>query len=309
MWLHGAVTQGGYGGLDTTALRGPRRGVQRARSRLRSLPVWIGAAVLAVVVVVVVAVAASRGTGGAQALADPVLLGALGIGVALAALVALLLAALVRSGVRRAERLAAFAADNGLGYHPRRPRTDDLPATALFDRVRRGGQEAWISDVVLDTRARRVEYGQAAVRRRNARGVSLEWWGYVAVRTTVALPHVAVLRRGRPGRATASFALLRQLAQQLPPRPAADPRFTLLCPPGYEQDVAAIVSPELLDRWAAMGLDVEILDQWVVLFRRGRVATLEPARWQELASMTAALDARLTAWERHRTSRETPQPS
>lgn len=275
MWLHGAVTQGGYGGLDTTALRGPRRGVQRARSRLRSLPVWIGAAVLAVVVVVVVAVAASRGTGGAQALADPVLLGALGIGAALTALVALLLAALVRSGARRAERLAAFAADNGLGYHPRRPRTDDLPATALFDRVRRGGQEAWISDVVLDTRTRHTEYGQAAVRRRNARGVSLEWWGY----------------------------------QQLPPRPAADPRFTLLCPPGYEQDVAAIVSPELLDRWAAMGLDVEILDQWVVLFRRGRVATLEPARWQELASMTAALDARLTAWERHRTSRETPQPS
>lgn len=302
MWLHGAVTHRALGGFDTTALRGPlpRTGRRTGGSRL---PVLVTLGVLALVVVVLVAVAVGEGSGGLGALADPVVLGALGIGAALAALVGLLLTVLVRAGGRRSQRLAAFAAANGLTYHPRHPRPDALPATGLVDRVRRGGQDAWISDVVVDTRTRHVEYGQAAVRRGSARGRSMEWWGYVAVRTTVTVPHAAVLRRGRLGRPAAAFALVRQLADDLPQRPGPDPRFTVLCPPGHEDDVAAIASPDLLDRWAALGLDVEILDQWLVLSRRKAVVTLDPSQWQELAAMTAALDARLTAWERRRARR------
>lgn len=259
--------------------------------------------VLALAVVVVGALAVGEGSGGLGALADPVLLGALGIGAALAGLVGLLLTVLVRAGGRRSQRLAAFAAANGLTYHPRHPRPDALPATGLFDRVRRGGQTAWVSDVVVDARTRHVEYGQAAVRRGSARGRSMEWWGYVAVRTTIAVPHAAVVRRGRLGRPSALFALVRQLVDDVPQRPGPDPRFAVLCPPGSVPDVAAILSPDLLDRWAALGLDVEILGRWLVLYRRKAVVTLDPQEWQELAAMTAALDARLTAWEGSRAPR------
>ncbi|MEE6295663.1 hypothetical protein [Georgenia wangjunii] len=35
-----------------------------------------------------------------------------------------------------------------------------------------------------------------------------------------------------------------------------------------------------------------------VSFRRRRVVTLRPTQWQELAAMTALLDARLSGWER-----------
>ncbi|MBD8062647.1 hypothetical protein [Oceanitalea stevensii] len=303
------MTHRTQGGFDTTALRGPlpRTGQRPGGSRL---PLLIALGVLALVVVVVGAVAARQGTGVLTALADPVLLGALGLGAVLAALVGLLLALLVRSGGRRSRRLAAFAAANGLTYHPRHPQPADLPETGLFGRVRRGGQAGWISDVVVDARGRHVEYGQAAVRRGPSRGSSAEWWGYVAVRTPVPMPHVAVLRRGRLGRPAAPFASLRQLAQDVPSVPGLDPRFTVLCPAGHERDVAAVVSPELFDRWATLGLEVEILDRWVVLFRRGRLVTLDPDRWQELATMTTALDARLTAWEAPRVpGRPRPQAS
>lgn len=296
--------------MDTSALRGPlprTGGSTQGHSRVASMPLLICLVVLGAVVVLVVGVAAGDGRGLAGALGDPVLLGALGIGAALAALVGLLLTVVVRSGGRRARRLEAFAADNALSYHPRRAPSDDLPATSLFDRVVRGGQAEWISDVLVDTRSRPVEYGQAAVRRGSARGRSMEWWGYVAVRTAVPMPHVAVLRRRTSG--PRSFALLRQLAQDVPRLAGLDRRFTVLCPPGHAPDVAAIVSPELFDRWAALGLDVEILGRWVVLFRRGAVVTLKPGLWQELAEMTAALDARLTAWERHHTSRSGAQAS
>lgn len=306
MWLHGAVAHRAQGEFDTTALRGPlpRTGQRPGSSRL---PLLIALGVLALAVVVVSAVAAREGTGVLRALADPVLLGALGLGAVLAALVGLLLAVLVRSGGRRSRRLAAFVAVNGLAYHPRHPEPAGLPGTGLFDRVRRGGQASWISDVVVDARDRHVEYGQAAVRRGTSRGSSLEWWGYVAVRTVVPMPHVAVLRRGRLVRPAAPFALLRQLVRDVPHVPGPDPRFTVLCPPGHERDVAAVVSPELLDRCARLGLDVEILDRWVVLFRRGRLVTLDPDRWQELAAMTTVLDARLTAWEALRMP-ERPRP-
>lgn len=310
MWLHGAVTHGVLGRLDTTALRGPlpqTAAPQRARWRLPQPAVVVSAIVLAGVVLVVAAVAVGTavrdGAGLIQTMKDPVLLGALGVGAALAAATWLLLTVLVRHGNRRSTRLAAFAAANGFTYHLRRQQVDDLPATGLFVRALCGGRSMWVPDVVVAPRPRHVELGKTSIMRGSSEGSTREWWGYVAVRTAVPMPHVAVLRRRGLRRRVGRFGVLRQLRRDVPELPGHDRRFRVLCPPGYERDVAAIVSPELLDRWAAMGFDVEILDQWLVLFRRAAVVTLSPRTWQELIEMTALLDAHLTAWERHRTVR------
>lgn len=298
------------GSLDTTALSGsleplgPGDAAQDRRRRsssrfARSMAVLVVACVVLVTVVVVAAMAARSDTSLGEAAGDPVVLGSLAAAAALGVLVWLGLSWASWSGGRRSQRLTAFAERNAMTYQRQRHQDDLLPPTAFFVRVYAGPQSRLATEVVVGRHPRHVEHGQVTISRSGGEdGAMREPWGYVAVRTAVPMPHVAILRRrGLRGR-TRRFRGLRDLQRGLPPLRGFDRRFVVLCPPGHEADVAAIATPDLLDRWAEGGFDVEILDSWLVLFRRRPVVTLAPKRWQELAAMTTLLDARLTDWER-----------
>ncbi|NHC24406.1 hypothetical protein G6553_14645 [Nocardioides sp. IC4_145] len=299
------------GSLDTTALSGPLEPVgpgdaaaqdrrRRSSSRsARSMALFVAACVVLVTAVVVAAMAARSDTSLGEAAGDPVVLGSLAAAVVLGLLVWLGLSWASRSADRRSRRLTAFAERNGMTYQHHRDQAELLPPTAFFVQIFGEPQRRLVSDVVVDHRTRHVEHGQATVMRGgDENGAMREPWGYVAVRTAVPLPHVAILRRRGLRRRVRRFRGLRDLQRGLPRLPGFDRRFVVLCPPEHESDVAAIATPDLLDRWAEGSFDVEILGSWLVLFRRRPVVTLKPKRWRELAAMTSLLDARLTDWER-----------
>src|SRR6478609_9747463 len=68
-----------------------------------------------------------------------------------------------------------------------------------------------------------------------------------------------------------------QRAQRLSLEGDFDRHFTLYCPEGYEQDALYLFTPDIMARFIdhAAQLDVEIVDDWLFLYARREVSTLD----------------------------------
>ncbi|WP_431805149.1 hypothetical protein [Microbacterium sp. bgisy203] len=81
--------------------------------------------------------------------------------------------------------------------------------------------------------------------------------------------------------------------------------FTLYCPRGYERDALYLFTPDIMTRFIdrAAAFDIEIVDDWLFLYSRRPLSTLDPETWEWLFSVTATLDVKLAQWERWRDTR------
>ncbi|WP_338037096.1 hypothetical protein [Microbacterium lushaniae] len=131
-------------------------------------------------------------------------------------------------------------------------------------------------------------------------------WGYVAVKLDTPLPHIvldAIGNNGLFGVSNLPAAFDRD--QRLSLEGDFDRYFSLYCPADYERDALYLFTPDIMARFIdnAAALDVEIVDDWLFLYAKRDLSTLDPATWAWLFSVVAALLDKFDQWARWRDDR------
>ena len=86
-----------------------------------------------------------------------------------------------------------------------------------------------------------------------------------------------------------------------------DRAFSLYCPEGYERDALYLFTPDIMARFMdhAATFDAEIIDDWLLLYTRQKVSTLDPSVWAEVFGTVGAVLDKLAQWARWRDERLT----
>jgi hypothetical protein len=182
---------------------------------------------------------------------------------------ALVVTALVRSGVLwvgrwgRWLRLDRFAAANGLVFAPR----SGAPAYpgAIFSQ----GRDRHVTEHLrtrdsrfLDLGTFRYETGSGKNRRQHARG-------FLAMHLDRRLPHMVLDARANDGLFGAtSLPAVFDRSQRLSLEGDFDRHFTLYCPREYERDALYVLTPDLMALLIdeAGAFDLEIVDDWLFAY-------------------------------------------
>ncbi len=231
-------------------------------------------------------------------------------GVAVAALIGLILLAgivigvvmLVRRSIRLRNitrfRLARFARANALSYLDR---IDEPPLPGM---IFSSGSSRMSTDVLRGTEPRFVEFGNYQYTTSNGKQSTTHRWGYVAVKLDVPLPNIVLDALGNNTLGSTLAGAFRS-DQRLSLEGDFDRYFSLYCPTGYEVDALYLFTPDVMARFIdhAAQLDVEIVDDWLFLYARRDVSTLDPATWAWLFGAVGALLTKLDQWARWRDDR------
>ena len=225
-------------------------------------------------------------------------------GVAVAALLGLMLLAGVVIGivmlVRRSTRfrLARFAGANAMSYIER---IDDPPLPGM---IFSSGSSRMSTDVLRGAEPRFVEFGNYQYTTSNGKQSTTHRWGYVAVKLDVPLPNIVLDALGNNTLGSTLAAAFRG-DQRLSLEGDFDRYFSLYCPTGYEVDALYLFTPDVMARFIdhAAQLDVEIVDDWLFLYARRNLSTLDPATWAWLFGAVGALLTKLDQWARWRDDR------
>ena len=222
--------------------------------------------------------------------------------------IAVVIVALVRGGGggERWYRLDRFARTNGMSFLPTVAKPP-LPGL-IFQR----GSSRASSDIVRGMQPRFVEFANYRYTTGSGKNRTTHRWGYVAVKLDVPLPHIvldAVGNNGLFGVSNLPAAFDRD--QRLSLEGDFDRFFSLYCPPDYERDALYLFTPDIMARFIdnAAALDVEIVDDWLFLYAKRDLSTLDPATWAWLFSVVAALLDKFAQWARWRDDRLASGPS
>lgn len=217
-------------------------------------------------------------------------------------LLALAIVGIVRGGGGsiRWYRLDRFARANGMTFTPA------VPAPPLPGMIFQRGSSRRASDLVRGAQPRFVEFANYRFTTGSGKNRTTHRWGYVAVKLDVPLPHIvldAVGNNGLFGASNLPAAFDRD--QRLSLEGDFDRFFSLYCPTDYERDALYLFTPDIMARFIdnAAALDVEIVDDWLFLYAKRDLSTLDPATWAWLFSIVAALLDKLAQWSRWRDER------
>lgn len=216
----------------------------------------------------------------------------------------------LRGNPKRAYRLDNFARDNGMTWTP-----DGRPQ--LPGMIFQIGSSRKTTDIIRGTDPRVVEFAnfeykvKSRSRRRSTTQYRTVRWGFVAIRLTVPLPHIVLDAKGNNGLLASNLPIGFSNDQRLSLEGDFDKYFSLYCPAGYERDALYLFTPDIMARLVdnAAQLDVEIVDDWLLFYARRPLVTLDPATWQWLFSVVAAMLQKLAQWERWRDDRLTAPAS
>ena len=219
--------------------------------------------------------------------------------VALPTVVIVLLLRGMLGGRETGYRLDRFARANGMTFVPR-AEDPGLPGM-IFHRGRR--RQAQLR--VRGERPRFVEFGNYRYTTGSGKNQTTHRWGYVAIHLDAPLPHIVLDALGNNSIFGSNLPTTFDRDQRLSLEGDFDRHFALYCPRGYERDALYLFTPDIMARFIdhAGQLDVEIVDDWLFLYTRRDVATLDPATWAWLFSMVSALMDKLAQWGRWRDER------
>ncbi len=232
----------------------------------------------------------------------PVVIGLVVVGALVAAGIAL-----IRGGGTRIRwfRLDRFARANGMTYEPA-VTNPPLPGM-IFGQ----GSARASSDLVRGAQPRFVEFANYRYTTGSGKNRTTHRWGYVAVKLDVPLPHIVLDAVGNNGLFGSNLPASFDRDQRLSLEGDFDRFFSLYCPQGYERDALYLFTPDIMARFIdnAAALDVEIVDDWLFLYAKRDLSTLDPATWAWLFSIVAALLDKLSQWARWRDERLAAPPA
>ncbi|MGO4104519.1 hypothetical protein AB4Y63_11240 [Leifsonia sp. YAF41] len=213
----------------------------------------------------------------------------------------------VRSGPRGKwanwYRLDRFAQANRLVAEPLSPSLD-YPgaifgrgsARAGFDRIHSNGGRT------LDLGNYRYTTGSGDERTTHS-------WGYLALQLDRRLPHMLLDSRSNHGLfGTTNLPISVARNQQLRLEGDFNSYFTLYCPHAYEPDALYVFTPDLMALLIdnAGGFDVEIIDDWMFIYRRTPFTMTDPATLQRMFTIAGTVGTKtLSRTERYRDERLT----
>jgi hypothetical protein len=207
----------------------------------------------------------------------------------------------VSGATERRYRLDAFARANGMSYVP------SIPAPRLPGMIFGQGSSRQASDLVRGDLPRFVEFANYRYTTGSGKNQTTHRWGYVAVKLDVPLPHIVLDALGNNGMFGSNLPASFDRDQRLSLEGDFDRYFSLSCPSGYERDALYLFTPDIMARFIdnAAALDVEIVDDWLFLYAKRDLSTLDPATWAWMFTVVAALLDKLAQWARWRDDRLT----
>ncbi|KSU54761.1 hypothetical protein [Microbacterium enclense] len=196
-------------------------------------------------------------------------------------------------------RMAGFARDVGMEYVPA------VPAPGLPGVIFGIGSGRVASDILRGHRPRFVEVGNHTYTVSNGKNTTTMRWGYIAIRLDVPLPHIVLDATANDGLFGSNLPASWGRAQQLSLEGDFDRHFRLFCPRGYERDALYLFTPDVMARFIdnASVLDVEIVDDWLLLYSGEELSSTDPARWAWVFSVISTLLEKLDQWARWRDDR------
>ncbi len=260
----------------------------------------IGIVVLAIAGVVFVPIAVSLVATLVSASRSP---GSGAVVLVLAAIVIAGVGVLIWAGVRRARvvryRLDRFARANGMSYQP------SVSNPGLPGMIFNIGTGRIAKDLVRGSSPRFVEFGNYQYTVKSGKNSTTYTWGYVAVKLDVPLPNIVLDALGNNSVFGSNLPAAFRKEQVLSLEGDFDRYFRLYCPAGYERDALYLFTPDIMARFIdnAAQLDVEIVDDWMFLYTKRRVSTLDPATWAWLFGAVGALMTKFDQWARWRDER------
>ncbi|WP_439591154.1 hypothetical protein [Microbacterium sp.] len=199
----------------------------------------------------------------------------------------------------RRYRLDRFARANGMGYVPQ------IADPGLPGMIFSLGSSRMSSDLVRGDKPRFVEFANYRYTTKSGKNSTTHRWGYVAVKLDVPLPHIVLDATGNNSLFGSNLPASFDKDQRLSLEGDFDRFFSLYCPRGYERDALYLFTPDIMARFIdnAAALDVEIVDDWLFLYGQRDFSTLDPAMWNWLFSVVAALLDKFAQWARWRDER------
>ncbi|HLS93080.1 MAG TPA: hypothetical protein VK015_06155 [Microbacterium sp.] len=196
-------------------------------------------------------------------------------------------------------RLDRFATANGMSFHP------GFESPALPGMIFGLGRKRRSAMLVRGDRPRFVEFGNYQYTTGSGKNSSTHTWGYIAVRLDAPLPHIVLDAEGNNSLLGSNLPVRFDRDQRLSLEGDFDRHFSLYCPKGYEADALYLFTPDIMERFIgkAAELDVEIIDDWMFLYSRRSVSTLDADRWAWLFSVVGAMLEKLAHWGRWRDER------
>lgn len=212
----------------------------------------------------------------------------------------------LRGSAEKRYRLDRFARANGLSWRGDR---DDPPLPGM---IFSQGHSREASDIISGQRPRFLEVANYSYKTGSGKSETTHRWGYVAIRLDTPLPHIvldAVGNNGLFGASNLPITFTRE--QRLGLEGDFDTYFALYCPEGYKRDALYLFTPDVMARFVdnAAALDVEIVDDWLFLYARRNLSTLDPRTWEWLFTTVAAIEEKVDQWARWRDERLTAPAS
>ncbi|WP_100812534.1 phage holin family protein [Microbacterium sp. BR1] len=196
-------------------------------------------------------------------------------------------------------RLARFAEANAMSYVP------TLADPRLPGMIFSQGHSRAANDLVRGEHPRFVEFANYRYVTGSGKNQSTHKWGYVAIKLDVPLPHILLDAVGNNGLFGSNLPTSFDRDQRLSLEGDFDKYFSLFCPRGYERDALYLFTPDIMARFIdnAAQLDVEIVDDWLFLYAKRDLSTLDPATWAWLFATVGALLEKFAQWSRWRDDR------
>lgn len=194
-------------------------------------------------------------------------------------------------------RMARFAEANGLRYEP----MSEAPSYpgAIFGI----GTSRQVTDHFRTTDDRFLDFGNYRYVTGSGKNRSTHHWGFLALHLDRALPHMLLDSRANNGLLGATnLPAVFSRDQVLSLEGDFDRYFTLYCPAQYERDALYVFTPDLMALLIdeAAPYDVEIVDQWMLVYSARPFPLADPATYQRLLSIVSTVGAKtLTQTDRY----------
>ncbi len=202
-----------------------------------------------------------------------------------------------RGGWEKRLRMSRFAAANGLRFEP----VSDAPSYpgAIFG----VGTSRQVTDHFRTTDDRYLDFGNYRYVTGSGKNRSTHHWGFLALHLDRALPHMLLDSRANNGLlGSTNLPAVFSREQVLSLEGDFDRYFTLYCPAEYERDALYIFTPDLMALLIdeAAPFDVEIVDQWMLVYSARPFPLGDAATYQRLLSIVSTVGSKtLTQTDRY----------